>query len=75
MQTYIHTYKQTDIHYILAYIHIHIHIYIYTHIITKNRCELNEKVGVGDFIVLNLETLTPASIKSQTPRYFQVDDF
>ena len=40
-------------------------------------CELSESVGVSNLIVINLETLTlfeNASIESETPGYFQVDN-
>ena len=39
---------------------------------------LSERVGVDNFIVINQEDMTPlsenASIESETPRYFQVDN-
>ena len=39
---------------------------------------LSERVGVDNFIVINREDMTPlsenASIESETPRYFQVDN-
>ena len=39
---------------------------------------LSERVGVDNFIVINQENMTPlsenASIESETPRYFQVDN-
>mgnify|MGYP007094291371 CR=1 FL=1 len=39
---------------------------------------LSERVGVDNFIMINQEDMTPlsenASIESETPRYFQVDN-
>ena len=44
----------------------------------KSPYGLSESVGVSNFIVINLETLTfffeNASIESETPGYFQVDN-
>ena len=56
------------------FIHYIINIYIYI----SSPFVLSERVGVDNFIVINQEDMTPlsenASIESETPRYFQVDN-